>query len=200
MANKMPVLYIDLDNVVFDTICTIKQMYDEDFRYYPEYEWIPAHKIKHYDFSDLRYMTQERLMNYFRSGRFFDNLQYMEGAESTIAFLNQMQDCPVVFVSIGTPENLRGKEEWVRTFNHLWKTDAEFIGVDKIDKSHIDMSDGILIDDEIKNLEGCNAQKNICFGDYEWNQSWSGLRVLNWEEITKEVIGDDKGKSKIKLG
>ena len=199
-THKMPVLYIDLDNVVFDTICTIKQMYDEDFCYYPEYEWIPAHEIKHYDFSELHYMTQERLINYFRSGRFFDNLQYIEEAEAVIMYLRKIQDCPIVFVSIGTRENLRGKEEWVRAFNHIWNMDAEFIGVDKIDKSHIDMSDGILIDDEIKNLENCNAQKNICFGNYEWNQSWDGLRALSWREIVKEVIDDDKGKDKVELG
>lgn len=202
MVNKTPVLYIDLDNVVFNTICIIKRMYDEDFCLYSEYSWIPAHKIKHYDFSDLTFMTRDRLMDYFRSNRFFNNIECMDEAEASIAYLETM-GFKIVFVSIGTSENLLGKDEWVSVFNHLWGTHAEFIGVDRIDKSHIDMSDGIIVDDEIKNLVNCNAQQKICFGNYEWNQDWDGIRILSWKDLVnfivelnkKEVENDDKGEN-----
>lgn len=180
---KTDVLYIDLDNVVFDTISTIKQMYDEDFRLYDEYKWIPTHMIRHYDFSELHYMTPEKLMSYFSSGRFFDNLQYQEAAEATIAYLSRYY--LIVFVSIGTPENLKGKREWVDAFNKLWRVNAEFIGVTKNDKTHLDLSGGVLIDDEMKNLVNSSADINICFGTYEWNYDYGGLRMNSWAEIKK---------------
>lgn len=182
-----PILYVDLDNVVFDTVSVIKQMYDEDYRYFEGYEWIPAHEIKHYDFSELKFLTQDKLMEYFSSGRFFDNLQYQECAEASLALLNTIGDYPLVFVSIGTPGNLKGKKEWVDTFNALWHTDAEFIGVsiENVDKSHLDFRGGILIDDEMKNLEKSSAELTICFGDYEWNKEFEGVRANNWADIRK---------------
>lgn len=191
LINKKPILYVDLDNVVFDTIGTIKQMYDQNFRYYAGYEWIPAHMVKHYDFSELTFMTPELLTSYFSSGRFFDNVQLQEGADVSLALLNTIADYPLIFVSIGTPQNLAGKEQWVAKFNELWKTDAEFIGVDKCDKPHINFADGILIDDEMKNLENSSAQLTICFGNYEWNKNYEGVRANNWAEIRK-IINERK--------
>ena len=62
-----------------------------------------------------------------------------------------------------------------------------FIGVDinrYSDKSHIDMSGGIIIDDEINNLLTSNAPQKICFGDVcEWNKDWTGERLFNWIEV-----------------
>lgn len=190
---KKPILFVDLDNVVFDTVGTIKAMYDEDFRLYDDYEWVPAHKIKQYDFSDLKYMTKDRLAEYFNSGRFFDRLQYIDGAiVSVVTILHTFSDFPVVFLSIGTPENLRGKRLWVQNLNKSMDTNIKFIGVDRENKSHIDMSGGILIDDELKNLENSSAALNICFGDYEWNKDWYGYRANNWEEVRALIAEEVK--------
>ena len=75
---------------------------------------------------------------------------------------------------------------------------AEYIGVnfkEYDDKSHIDMSDGIYVDDNMKNLN-TNAIENICFGDlYEWNKCWNGKRCFNWtdlENYIKEVYENRK--------
>ena len=87
---------------------------------------------------------------------------------------------PVTFISIGTPENIKGKSEWVSTFNRLWHADADFYGVYDINKSNIPLIGGVLIDDELKNLQNNSANHSICFGDYSWNKEWKGERVLDW--------------------
>ena len=59
------------------------------------------------------------------------------------------------------------------------------------DKSHIDMSDGIFIDDSVNNLITSNAELKICFGDeYDWNKNWNGIRCANWCDIWR-LIGNN---------
>lgn len=64
---------------------------------------------------------------------------------------------------------------------------CDFIGVNLkqyTDKSHIDMQDGIFIDDSYNNLITSNAMFNICFGDkYVWNKNWKGVRCNNWHDV-----------------
>ena len=183
-----PTLYIDLDNVVFDTISTIKAMYDEDYRYYPDYEWIPAHKIQSYEFTELKYMTHEKLMEYFCSGRFFDRLECMEDAEKIIARLNHFHGFPITFVSRGLPANIKGKIEWVHAFNHLWHANASFEGIYiPNSKSLINMTGGVLIDDELANLQNNSADHTICFGDYTWNKEYKGERVTDWVTLQRKL-------------
>lgn len=190
-----PTLYIDFDNVVFDTVDAIKYMYDEDYRLYDGYVEVPVEKVKKYEFTELTLLTKEKLNEYFCSGRFFDLVSCIEGAELSIAMLNQLLNLPVVFVSIGTPENIRGKEQWVKTFNEAFGIDTEFIGVYGFDKSEIDMSGGILIDDELKNLNSSNADLKICFGNYDWNKEWTGIRAENWSKVRQIISGEVKRRN-----
>lgn len=92
----------------------------------------------------------------------------------------------IMIVSMGVQPNLFGKEIWIKD-NLLF---AKFIGIDMKkykDKSSIDMSDGILIDDEQRYLDNSNANIKICFGDeYKWNEAWKGIRCFigqNWRII-----------------
>jgi 5'(3')-deoxyribonucleotidase len=46
------------------------------------------------------------------------------------------------------------------------------------------MSNGIIIEDNAKNLENSNANIKICYGDiYDWNKNWNGIRCWNWTEV-----------------
>ena len=84
--------------------------------------------------------------------------------------------------------NLKQKEQWIDQYLFY----PEFIGVNMKkykDKSHIDMSDGILIDDSVYMLETSNAQEKYCFGDiYSWNKDWTGKRLMNWTDIAHLLL------------
>lgn len=94
----------------------------------------------------------------------------------------------IMIVSMGVQPNLFGKEIWIKD-NLLF---AKFIGIDMKkykDKSSIDMSDGILIDDEQRYLDNSNANIKICFGDeYKWNEAWKGIRCFNWTELENYLM------------
>ena len=183
-----PTLYIDLDNVVFDTVDAIKTLYDENYRLYDNYKCVDYNAMTSYDFRELQLLTKEKLNEYFCSGRFFDVVNCIEGAELSIATLNGFNQYPVTLVSIGTPENIKGKQQWIdNVLRGGFELDVDFVGLNSFDKSEIDMSGGILIDDELKNLETSNADVKICFGDYEWNKDWTGLRAAYWFEVRKLV-------------
>ena len=188
-----PTIYLDMDNVVFDTIGMIKLMYDDDFRLYSDYCEVPYEQIKSYNFSELKLLSTGQLIQYFNSGRFFDLVDCIEGAELSIATLNMFNMFPITFVSLGTMQNLRGKTEWVERFNKSFGTETVFTGVlSSLDKSSVDMYGGILVDDVIQNLETSNASVKICFGDYEWNKDWTGLRAKNWEELKQIILKESK--------
>ena len=192
---KKPTLYIDMDNVIFDTVEAIKVMYDEDFRLYDEWKDVSCENIKTYSFSELKLLTTDILIdNYFNSGRFFDIVNCIDGAELTLANLNNAMSYSITLVSIGTPENIKGKKEWVSKFNDSFDTELEFVGVQGFDKSQIDMSGGILIDDLPRNLENSNAAYKICFGDYQWNKEWSGARASNWGQVKNFINNYAKGR------
>jgi 5'(3')-deoxyribonucleotidase len=119
--------------------------------------------------------------------RFFVNVDYMDNAKEV---LDRLKDnFQIIIVSCGYIPNLKGKEIWCK--EHLPYTD--FVGVnfeEYSDKSHIDMSDGIFIDDSMNNLVTSNAKHKICFGDiYDWNKNWDGKRCFNWYELEAH-IGD----------
>ncbi len=192
--NKKPTLYIDMDNVIFDTVEAIKTMYDEDFILYDGWENVLLKDIKSYSFSELKLLTEDMLINnYFKSCRFFNLVDCIGGAELTLNNLNAVMGYPITLVSIGTPENIKGKIFWVDEFNRRFNIRLNFIGVQGFDKSQVDMSDGILIDDLPKNLESSNAAYKICFGDYEWNKEWSGVRASNWGQVKQLINNYTKG-------
>lgn len=182
----MKKLFIDFDGVISDTIHTICKLYNYDFSYYADYEYITPSDIKSWSFKECTCATEEYIDTYFCQKRFFDNLVIMSGAIEAIDKLSNEYDITVV--SMGMFPNLWLKDIWV-TY-HLPK--CEFVGCrfdEYSDKSHIDMSDGIFIDDVSRNLATSNATRKICFGDkYEWNKDWNGERVCNWKELLNKLL------------
>ena len=57
------------------------------------------------------------------------------------------------------------------------------------DKSCVDMSGGIFIDDKLSNLDTSNAKEKIVFGkEYPWNTgNTKYTRVMNWMDALKYI-------------
>ena len=71
---------------------------------------------------------------------------------------------------MGNPENYIGKQLWVS--KNLPNTKMICVDMKEYnDKSHIDICNGIFIDDMSKNLITSNAKEKILFGDEcSWNE------------------------------
>ena len=178
-------LYIDLDGVAINTIEAIVRMYDDDFSTYSDYEKIPWTEINTWDFTELKCASSEYINMYFNQKRFFDFVQPMDNFDEIV---NRLKDrFSIKLCSMGYTPNLRRKELYIQEHYPF----AEFIGVNFKsfpDKSHIDMSDGVIIDDSISNLQHSNAQLKILFGeDYPWNKGWTGFRCYNWYDVERSL-------------
>lgn len=180
-----------IDGVICDSIAAIISLYNEDFQYYKDFRKIYAHEINTYDFKECNCATKEQINHYFRTPRFFYILQFMPFAKEVIGELKRHYE--VVIVTMGNQENYIGKQLWVA--KNLPNTKMICVDMKEYnDKSHIDMSDGIFIDDMSKNLITSNAKEKILFGDeYSWNEDWNGIRLYNWIEIENYLLKEGRG-------
>ena len=178
-------IFLDYDGCIVNTIKCICSLYNEDFQYYKNFIPINWWEVNTWDFAECNCATPEYINTYFNQQRFFDRIEYMDWAEKILDILKE--DFEITIVSSGYSPNLIAKEKWIN--EHL--PYCNFIGVnlkEYEDKSHIDMSDGIFIDDSASNLETSNAAIKICFGDeYPWNEKWKGIRCANWHEVENYI-------------
>ena len=187
-------VYIDLDNTVFDTLDTILYLYNEEFKYYDGFQEIGYDNVRTYDCSECNLLTKECLNGYFNRSNFYEG-SHVETYFWNVLDLIKEKNWRPVFVTIGSPQNIAAKKAWFKDwviYNHF---DADFIGlVDVKDKSSVDMSDGIMIDDNVDMLNSSNAPIKICFGEYGWNENWKGLRVKDWKTAYKAFKNTDVDK------
>lgn len=179
-----PKLYLDIDGVIINTIKCIVSLYNQDFYYYKNFQRIDPEDIKTYDFSECKCATKEYINTYFNTKRFFDNVEFMDNAKEIIYMLNNFYN--IILVSHGFSPNLKAKEEWVN-YNFPF---VKFIGVNlkqSNDKSSVDMSNGIFVDDKVANLISSNAKEKIIFGEeYPWNTKDNGYkRYKTWIKLYK---------------
>lgn len=175
-------IFIDLDGVVFDTIKTIVDIYNDDHIMYKNFKLVNPSDIETWDFDELYLESREYIDSYFNQPRFFTDLSLMKGSKWLINKLHDKHNWEVIFCSAGSYPNLQLKRRWIdKNFSY-----ADFIPVELptyTDKSMVNMSGAVFLDDSCKNLETSNADIKICFGkEYVWNKDWNGVRCKNWFE------------------
>lgn len=177
-------LYIDFDNVIVNSSEIVMQLLNEKYKTNKKYS-----KLKKYDFSDLypniSYWDIEKS---FEDDEFFKRIKKYSFFDYVISVLDPEKD-NLYIVTIGTEDNLVKKLKWSDTNIDY---DFSFRGIlnnGHNDKSSVDMSDGIMIDDNIECLRSCNAKIKILFDKEEkWEWSKADINddvyiVHNWEEI-----------------
>lgn len=92
------------------------------------------------------------------------------------------------------------KFQWIKEHIQNFGIDVELIGI-PLNKSKgiIDMSEGVMIDDNVKFLNETNAKYKILFKNnrkFDELQEWSGMSVTSWQELEKilyNIISKEKG-------
>lgn len=181
---------IDLDGTTWNLIKCITDLYNEDFQYYSKFKPIDWEDVKTWDFQELELATPEYINLYFNQPRFFERVRIMGNAKEVIGWLSERYE--IVFCSMCYSPNGRGKEKWIKE-NFPY---AKFINVNMKeykDKSHLDFSNAIFIDDSAHNLETSNAPIKVCFGSlYPWNESWDGDRCVDWLDFYNYILDLEK--------
>lgn len=189
-----PKLYLDFDNTIVDTIAAIVSIYNEDFSSHENFVSINPKDVTSWEFKECNLATYEEINKYFGDNKFFQRIKLYPCAGQVLRSLSHRYD--ITIVSHGYPENLKLKEKWVneKLFTQIFSNEctSKFIGVnwnEHSDKSHVDMSNGIFVDDSVKNLESSNAKYKILYGEYyDWNESnIEFIRCKNWMELNEQI-------------
>lgn len=182
-------IFCDTDGTIINSIKRITDLYTEDFHLYKEF--IPIHwtEINTWEMSELSLANRNIILDYFSDFRFFDKkLEFMDNALEVLTELNKEHE--IIICTLGTQQNLKYKQEWFE--KHL--PFAKFIGIDLDkyeDKSHIDMSGSIYVDDLTKCLRTSNALYKLTFSgnEYEFNTPSYYPVVSNWTDVKRFIEG-----------
>lgn len=182
MNNKID-LFLDFD----DTICLTSKQFVKlaNKKYKKEEDW---NNINRWDFKDLYpEITNNDIDNIFSSEDFFVDLELCENCLDVINSIKNLANIHIA--TIGTDKNLKNKMKWIKENLNI---DFNFNGILDTginDKSSVDMSGAIFVDDRIDNLRSSNANIKILYKNYH-NYSWQQIEpndniyvVDSWEQI-----------------
>ena len=189
-----PKLFLDFDNTIVDTLAAVVSLYNEDYVNHDGFVAINPENVTSWEFTECNLATYEEIDRYFGDKRFFQRVKLYPSAGQVLRSLSHRYD--ITIVSHGYASNLRLKEEWIKDnlFKEIFDSscNAEFIGVDwetHNDKSHVDMSNSIFVDDSIRNLETSSAKYKILYGEYmDWNNTnIEFIRCKNWLDLNNQI-------------
>lgn len=189
-----PKLFLDFDNTIVDTIAAVVSLYNEDYVNHDGFVAINPEDVTSWEFTECNLATYEEIDRYFGDKRFFQRVKLYPSAGQVLRSLSHRYD--ITIVSLGYANNLKLKEEWVKDklFKEIFDNscNAEFIGVNwetHNDKSHVDMSNSIFVDDSIRNLETSSAKYKILYGEYmDWNNTnIEFIRCKNWLDLNNQI-------------
>lgn len=189
-----PKLFLDFDNTIIDTIAAVVSLYNEDYVNHNGFVAINPKDVTSWEFTECNLATYEEIDRYFGDERFFQRVKLYPSTGQVLRSLSHRYD--ITIVSHVYANNLKLKEEWVKDklFKEIFDNscNAEFIGVDwetHNDKSHVDMSNSIFVDDSIRNLETSSAKYKILYGEYmDWNNTnIEFIRCKNWLDLNNQI-------------
>lgn len=175
MIRRKKTIVIDLDSTIINTSKIIINLYnkinpDNKIKYIEDHNWNFEPMIK----------TKEQLSELFKlfdNEHFYDEVIFKENALEVVHDL-----CEKYKVIICTKHNESRKPITSKFIKQMFPK-AELKFVDNFsDKGKIECD--VVIDDKPESLNSFDdTVLKICFGDYTWNKSWNGVKMVSWLEI-----------------
>ena len=158
-------LYLDVDETILESIESVLRILNK--RYNTKFD---KSDVTTWNFTNLfPHMTSKEIEDAFDSDKFFNHVRFKLGARE---LLDKYPNAK--FVTKGSSVNLHKKRKLLiqNGYGHM-----EYIGLEgtTMDKSMVDMSGGIMVDDNQDNLNSCNATYKIMLinnPNSEWNNSF----------------------------
>lgn len=170
-------IVIDLDSTIINTPKMLLNIYNYETN--SKLEFNPNHK---WDFEGLFPKEyNSRAYQLFTSDILYDFAEEFPNAINTINEIAKTHE--VIIATKHHPSRIPNTQNW---FDSRFKN-VKIEYMDTFDKSI--MSGDIFIDDRIDCLESVKDNFNfrICFGVYDWNKEWNGIRLMNWDDISKFI-------------
>lgn len=199
MMKKKIKLYMDYDGTLVNSIKSFVEIYNWLYSDIKERDadWT---KVRQWNFQDeCTKIDPHDVEKIFADKRFFNILEfYPEMRQLMYEYCVINKDVYEVYiVSKGTKNNLKHKKEWIKN-NLPFMKEENIILMDiedgsNMSKSSIDMSDGIIIDDNQDCLKSSNAKWKILFTwkdvRAEWNKDmyYTCLKATNAESLKMNI-------------
>lgn len=188
-------LIIDCDEVLSSTSPALLELYREETGDYSTdlsiLTWNMQYMCPKWSFED----TQKCFIN----PRLFELMQPVKDSQEVLKYLKN-KGHTIHIVSCHNVNGIKYKFNWLE--KHFSFIDgATIIPVrngERLDKS---IANGdICLDDSVHALESMkNIKIKVCFGDFDWNKDWSGIKITNWQEF-KSLVDDVENMNLMKRG
>ena len=166
-------IVIDLDSTIIDTGLTIINTWN---KLNPYRQLIYIKPV--WDFSNILKDTDielKELFTMFDKQEFYDNVIVFDNA---INIINKLAESNEVIIC--SKHNESRKPLTTKWINENFKN-VKIMYVDNFRDKLLIPCD-IRVDDKIECLQD-NKSFNVCYGDYDWNKDYNGMRCLNWEQV-----------------
>lgn len=97
-------------------------MYNEDYRYYTNYNYIHWTDIRTWDFKECSCAKSKHIKRYFTQPRFFAKVEFMDNAKEVLNRLKNKYE--IVIVSMGVQQISLVKRFGLKTIYHLQNLSA----------------------------------------------------------------------------
>lgn len=204
-------LFVDFDGTIANSNKAICDLYNKYYDKHSQFVKADYTKVMDWDFKDVcPLMQKDDMMEYFSSEELFS---ISEPNADAIEMLEELKNYfQVIIVTIGTQRNIHFKSMLIED----WLPDTETIYIYNgdnchVDKSIINMDEGLLIDDNVNNLDTSNASIKIIFGketnfnigDYMRMENWKDLfvylRIANQIMNDTDILSDEENEYRQKL-
>lgn len=193
-------IFIDFDDTITMSVENVVRIVNQRFN-----KNVKAEDIGQWDFSDVYPdIPLKDIVDVFGEEEFFRTLKLKDGVLTTLRKFCKYND--IFIVSKVDMSAMKRKNEWIK--DHLIDLGIRitFRGI-PLGKSKgiIDMSGGIMIDDNADFLRETNAKYKIlykCNRSFDKLQDWDGYIVHNWKELRAlldDIITKEKGYTNGKI-
>lgn len=181
--NRLQRFIIDIDDTTWNSSEIIIDMINQKYNTGKTFK-----DLKEYDYKSIyKDITKEELYRFFESDYFFENVKFQEGFLDLCNKFNEYFSFE--FLTKGNLNTFRKKYLWL---NEYFKYDFGFYGISKHEqhKGKFDLSNSVIIDDLIYNLEESNAEiKILITNGIQTNYNQTSInsdiyKVNDWHEIS----------------
>lgn len=165
-------LFVDFDNTIVDTTEAFCKYFNDVYMEDYNLGSIKGSWVKEYDFSDVISISENELIKAFKSERLFSYLRPYPYVRYALETLKKSGYFQIYLVSNCSAESAIRKLKWLDEFDLAQYFDGTImLNINQAyNKSLVDMTDSILIDDHHLNHSNSNAKWKFCYtGSVERN-------------------------------
>ena len=178
-------IFIDFDNTIVNSTKAFIDVYKYRFPFIN----INYMDIENYDFKPHLNISKEEICSIFSSDDFYDKLELYQGVEEILKLIKDSELFNVILITNCSPESIPQKIKFLkqRELDKYFDFKIYLDSGKPYDKSIVNMSKGILIDDHRENHLFSNATYKLCY-KHNPKQTWCPDDAITFSKWDKKLF------------